>query len=157
MEIAKKQHDVYGEALEVMISTTNHFARVAIALLDDRSHPGWGQFTRCDHRTLQDAHDLLAAVWRFRNDFRQTNLSFDKSENDSTPERLWLAWLKKEISSWIEHPELVRFVQLILANQNQPLGYEAESRLCIAIMDKFGEVPWKASLRAAYEEDLNRD
>lgn len=156
LEIAKGQHDVYDEALGIIISTTNHFARIAIALLDDRGHQGWGQITRCDDRSLQAAHDLLAAVWRFKNAPRQSNLSLNNIEDGATPEKVWLNWLRYELSSWIDHPSLVRFVQLILANQNQPLGYEAESRLCIAIMDKFSSIPWRRSLRAAHEQDLLR-
>ena len=50
--------------------------------------------------------------------------------------------LSAEVESWIERPHFVRNVQLILCNQNQPVGYLAESQLCVDIIDHFRDVPW---------------
>ena len=70
MEVARKQHDVYSQALGIIVSQCNLYAEFARRLLDDADHPEWGTVERFDHRTLQHAHDLLAAVWRFRHDLR---------------------------------------------------------------------------------------
>ena len=51
----------------------------------------------------------------------------------------------------------MRSVQLILTNQNTPIGYAAETNLCLGIIDRFGSVPWKRRLREAYEKDLAND
>jgi hypothetical protein len=159
-EAAWKQHDVYGEALGAIIRTSNRLALFAKSLLDDKSHPNWGTIETCDHRTLQGAHDLLAAAWRFRHNFRQSELPLERSPEllvPHTPENLWLWWLRDEIEKWVWQPELVRDVQQILANQNQPAGYAAESRLCLALLDRFHDVPWNSRWRDAYESDLAKD
>ena len=64
------------------------------------------------------------------------------TDKESSPKLLWIDWLRKELSAWIDHPHLVRSVQLILANQNKPIGYAAEFRLCTDIVDRFHSVPW---------------
>lgn len=156
-EIAWKQHDIYDQALGTIIQTCNHLTRFARSLLDEKEHAAWGSIEDCDHRTLQGAHDLLAAVWRFRHDVRQAELLLERRPEPlvpHTPENLWLWWLRGEIQSWVWHPDLVRDVQLILANQNLPVGYAAESRLCLALLDRFSDVPWTPNWRDACEEDI---
>ena len=55
----------------------------------------WGTVESFDHRTLQGAHDLLAAVWRFRNDFRQSELPFVNKNSLDEVQELWLDWLRQ--------------------------------------------------------------
>ena len=116
-------------------ATTAHNARLPCnlfalrALLDDTDHPDWGTVETFDHRTLQRAHDLLAAVWRFRHDARQFELSLDvchprwsrplvDREAPVKPHDLlaevpgrWLDWLREEVDGWLHSPHLVRSVQ----------------------------------------------
>ena len=54
-------------------------------------------------------------------------------------------------------PQLVRSVQIILANQNKPIGYLAESRLCLGILDRFNSIPWDKSKWEAYESDAIKE
>ena len=158
--IAWSQHDVYHHALGTIIQTSNRLTLFAKLLLDDESHANWGRIENCDHRALQDAHDLLAAAWRFHNDFRQSELKLERGPEPLVPqtlENLWIWWLRDEIEKWVWQPALVRKVQLILANQNQPVGYAAESSLCLALLDRFHDVPWLPERRDAYERDLATD
>jgi hypothetical protein len=159
-EIAWKQHDVYGQALGAIIQTCNGLTLFAKALFHPETHSEWGTIESCDHRTLQAAHDILAATWRFRHDMRQAEFPLEKRPEPlvpHTPDNLWLWWLRGEIESWVWHPQLVRDVQLILTNQNQPIGYASESRLCLALLDRFPDVPWLSSKREALEKDLEND
>lgn len=119
--------------------------------MNDTEHHNWGQVETFDHRTLELAHDLIAAAWRFKNDSRQESLPFP--EAIPPPEALWLKWLQAETSAWIGAPKLVRSVQLILTNQNKPIGYLAESHLSLGIMDRFDSVPWTTGLRETLEDD----
>lgn len=154
MEVADKQHDVYGHALWIIVRKCNLYAEFARSLLDDDDHPEWGTVESFDHRTLQGAHDLLAAAWRFRNDFRESEMPFmDKNSLDEVQE-LWLDWLRHEISKWLHRPERVRWVQLILTNQNKPPGHLAEVQLALNIINGFSDVPWDQELREAYEASL---
>ena len=156
-KIAWKQHDVYREALGIIKQTCNRITLIAKEILDTNSCPEWGTITGCDHRTLQGAHDILAAAWRFRHDSRQGELPIEvnpKRVPIPEPEHIWLDWLQNEVRDWVWHPRLVRNVQLILSNQNQPFGYVAESRLCLALMARFSDVPWDSDWREAYQRDL---
>ena len=171
-EVAWKQHDVYSDALGIIVRTCNLFALRARALLDDTDHPDWGTVETFDHRTLQRAIDLLAAVWRFRHDARQFELSVDvrhprwrrplvDREAPVKPHDLlaevpgrWLDWLREEVDGWLHSPHLVRSVQLVVANQNEPAGYVAESQLELDLLGRFEDVPWIPELRAVVEADL---
>ena len=110
-EIAWKQHDVYGESLGAIIQVSNRLTLFAKSLLEDRCHANWGTIETCDHRTLQGAHDILAAAWRFQNDFRQSDLLLERRPEPlvaHSPENLWLWWLRDEIEKWVWQPALVR-------------------------------------------------
>ena len=163
-EVAWKQHDVYSEALGIIVSRCNQYAEFARHLLDDADHPDWGTVSSFDHRTLQHAHDLLAAVWRFRNNLRQPGLPFASKDSLDKVQTLWLEWVRNEISGWIYCPERVRLVQLILTHQNEPPGYMAETQLSLDIMDGFPDVPWDPqwreaaqAARAKYREELKAE
>ena len=153
MKVAGKQHDVYWQALRIIVSQCNLYAEFARSLLDDADHVEWGTIERFDHRTLQHAHDLLAAVWRFQHDYRQLQLPFVDTDKDPLDEvqALWLDWLRREIAGWIHYPERVRLVQLILTNQNKPPGSMAESQLALHIIDRFMDVPWHRGRREIHE------
>ena len=152
--LAWKQHDVYHDALAIIVDRCNRYAAFAKAVLNDTDHENWGRVFSFDHRTLQNAHDLLAAAWRFENDFRQGWLAFEIDQPAIRPEALWLDWLHAEVAAWIDHPHLVRTVHLILANQNQPTGYAAEARLCLDIIERFANVPWQTIWPATYKMRL---
>ena len=154
MEVARKQHDVYPQALEIIVWKCARYTEFARFLLNDADHPEWGTVDSYDHRTLQHAHDLLAAVWRFRNDFRQAVLPFAAKKSLHEVQTLWLDWLRHEITGWIDYPHRVRWVQLILANQHKLPGYIAEALLSLDIIDWFTDVPWKQQFREAYEATL---
>ena len=153
-EVAWKQHDVYSDALAIIVGTSNRHARFAREMLDDSEHAEWGTVDTFDHRTVQGAHDLLAAAWRFENDMRQPALPFEPDNPLDHVQRQWLEWLRRETADWTTAPRIVRSVQLILTNQNQPMGYRAEAQLGLDIMDSFEDVPWMDKLRAAYEADV---
>lgn len=147
-ETSWKQHDVYHQAIRSLIGTSNRLAQFAKAVLDDQRHEGWGEVESYDHRTLQGAHDLLAAVWRYRHADRQATLGCTASLETS-----WLDWLHAEVSGWIDHPGMVRAVQILLTNQNKPLGCTAETYLCRSILARFSDVPWKLARRQACESE----
>ena len=154
MEVASKQHDVYGQALWIIVRKCNLYAEFARRLLDDADHSEWGTVESFDHRTLQGAHDLLAAAWRCRYDFRQLELPFVNKNSLDEVQELWLDWLRNEIAGWFDYPKRVRWVQLILTNQNKPPGYVAEAQLALNIINWFWGVPWNQGLSEAHEADL---
>ena len=157
MEVASKQHDVYGQALWIIVSKCHQYTEFARSLLNDADHSEWGTVEHFDHRILQRGHDLLAAVWRFRNDFRQSELPFVNKNSLDEVQELWLDWLRNEIASWFDYPERVRLVQLILTNQNELPVYIAEAQLSLDIIGWYTEVPWNQTLREASEASLSEN
>ena len=147
--VAWRQHDVYYQALGIMVGTCIRYASFARKLLRDEAHEDWGRVRAdgYDHRTMQWTHDLLAAAWRFQNDFRQQPLPLDPAHGERQIEGLWLAWLRNEVESWIDEPQLVRSVMIILTNQSQAIGSVAETTLSRDLVNRFGAVPWEKSKR----------
>jgi len=137
--VAWSQNDVYGQALGIIRSGCASEVATAARILDLEA-PEWTQATEgIDHRTLQTAHDVLAAAWRFRADAGQGRLPLTVPQDLATE---WLAWLRAEVRSWRERPTLIHLVGMIITNQNTTSGYAAEDRLVVALMGRFDEVPW---------------
>lgn len=177
------QHNVYGEALRIIAKGCYRHTERASAIL------GYGDWERVstdeiDHRTLQYAHNILAAIWRFRYSFKLRQFDFPVEQTNSIDpnymnrwwkwsdwwkwrraweqERVieneitehWLKWLRDEIESWRDYPTLVRLVMKIIANQNRPVGYQAEAELAWELLISYDDVPWHKERLDAVEEGL---
>ena len=153
-EVASAQHDVYYEALQIIVKGCNQYARFAKLVLKTNEFDNWGYVHQYDHRTLQFQHDLLATVWRYETQASQ--LRVDCDEDKQSVQVRWLDWLKTEVLSWIEKPEWVRLVQIILENQNTPIGQKTETILSLEIMNHFSEVPWKSEMKSAFISELEK-
>ena len=153
VEIASAQHEVYFEALAIIVKKCNQYAIFARRLIHSEKFQNWGSVDRFDHRTLQFQHDLLATVWRYTSQASQLRLDFDGDERSI--QLRWLDWLDAEVNSWIERPEWVRLVQVILENQNTPLGQRTETLLSLQIMDYFPDVPWDSKLKYALMREVS--
>ena len=147
------QHDVYGEALGIITSICQEYTHLAHRILD--YWDGWEFIPSFDHRTLQYAHDVIAATWRFRGlpQIRQIALLIDrKVVEEPNFQRHWLNWLDVEVRSWMHDPYLIRFVVKILRNQNNPTGYQAEDDLKLILAQRYDDVPWsRPSLTVAHD------
>lgn len=147
-----RQHDVYESALRIIVATCQEYERFARAMLDVGT--GHECVTSVDHRTLQDAHDLLAAAWRFRWELRLRQFELPLEEMTSEEPQFvnhWLEWLGSEVRSWIKRPSLVQPVLDILHNQHSSEGYEAEARLAWEVMGVYYNVPWTTLVAAAVD------
>ncbi len=141
------QHDVYHSALWTVANTCQKYERYARRILgiDDFVE----HVREFDHRALQDAHDILAAVWRYRWELkvRQFSLHFEGGEHIDEPcfSRHWLSWLRDEVRTWLERPYLIREVIKILHNINSAEGYKSEAQLCWDLLQDYDDVPWTNS------------
>ena len=151
-EVASAQREVYYDALAVIVNKCNQYATFARRVIQSENFQNWGSVDRYDHRTLQFQHDLLATVWRYKTQASQLRLDCD--EDERSIQLRWLDWLASEINSWIERPEWVRLVQIILENQNTPLGQRTETLLSLEIMDYFSEIPWDGNLKCALRREV---
>lgn len=62
----------------------------------------------------------------------------------------------RKVAAWTGYPDRVRSIQVILANQNKPLGYMPESQLALKIMGGSRDVVYDRERRVASEADLTR-
>ena len=154
IEVASAQHDVYSAALEIIVKNCNRYALFARTVMQSENFQNWGYVHQYDHRTLQFQHDLLATVWRYETQASQRRIDCD--EDKQSVQVRWLDWLKTEVLSWIEKPEWVRLVQIILENQNTPIGQKTETILSLEIMNHFSEVPWKSEMKSAFISELEK-
>ena len=141
-----RQHEVYGDALRIIISACKAHSENAAALLQTTLPIGWQLGPTFDHRVLQDCHDILAAAWRYEANPAQGVLTFGRQPGDSEDVIRWLQWLQDQVTAWNTEPHLVRLVMTALANQNTAPGYAAETTLSESLKSLFNNVPWFRSL-----------
>ena len=158
-EVMWLQHDVFSQSVGIIAGRCQQHTRLAHRILGDRWDE-WNPVDSFDSRTLSFAHDSIAAAWRYRSlpELRQLRLPV----LDLTSERPdfvshWLNWLRDELDSWWNHPELVRPVAQILGNQNEDIGFRAEADLNWELMLHYYDVPWKHSRTDAAWADLEAD
>jgi len=145
MRLARAQHDVYGQALRLIIDgSRRHFLNACVIGGGDRSR--WPEDLPIDHRTLQDAHDIAAGAWRWRTRPPQNPLPLEQSRSAVPDVSSWLDWLRHEVASWWNEPSLVLAVVAIVTRQSTAIGYAGELRAQRALIRRYPEVPWTESL-----------
>lgn len=147
------QHDVYYDALRI-IRTECRDMTVRAASLLGQEPPSVIKIDGIDHRSLQTAHDLIAATWRFRSQIVQRHLPFADGEADLDQDNKladrWLLWLKQEVRSWYDAPHLVHQLMTIVEHGNTDTCYAAEDALGKSLLERYADVPWSESHRVQY-------
>ena len=93
---------------------------------------------RFDHRTLQDAHDLIAAWFRFsRDNGGQLRLGETDSEYQERLAKEWWAFSQEEIAALTSDDEFTRAVVSAAGFGNTDRGYAAEARLRAYLGDRY--------------------
>ena len=96
------QHDAYGQALTVLVGGASRRWCDAEALLDTTTDLGRAiRNDRFDHHVVQDAHDLLAALWRLQRGYLHPQLpGLGPTSAEQIADCLaWLArWVERECS-----------------------------------------------------------
>lgn len=139
------QHDMYSDALRIIVDGSLSHIRAAYSLSGHSCSDNLSRFRKFDHRTLQLAHDVIAAAWRYHCLKNEMPLFFHTDQISSIANR-WLTWLQTEVSLWFEQPDIVRNLVIVLANQNGEIGYRAEDLLTKALVERFRSVPWRDDL-----------
>lgn len=133
--IASIQHEVYGEALRIIIDFATNKHRKAEQVVDIRTElsdlrDGLDSF---DHRTLQWLHDSMAAA--FRMDYcLNADLFAHAAQNSHTPaeiNNLWFDFLRRELARvFANHLELPRLILTVAAYPNpDQKGSDGEDEL----------------------------
>jgi hypothetical protein len=130
--LSRLQHDVYSEMLgQIFKSARDRYLTAASLVgvedeLSQRLNGMWG----FDHRTLQTAHDRIAAYFRFQSpDSAQLRLGEDDVQYRDRLTREWREFLGGEVGELAQHDEYVRAVCTAAAFGNTEPGYTAEEKL----------------------------
>lgn len=149
------QHDLYG----ALSGYLYHYARErylkAIGLvgvetelsriLEEkepiRYSPQGRGFWDFDHRVLQDAHDHIAAYFRFAHDDRgQRALLFEGQKDEEVLSQKWSEFFHKESRELAEIEATNLAILGAVAFQNTEQGYRCEKQLREALRQRYGEL-----------------
>lgn len=134
--LAQTQHEVYGEALNIII------AKCKGHVDSQRTLPRAETVKQViDHRTLQVAHDIVAAAWRHAVLVSDQNISEDG----------WLGALAKEVDAWVDQPRLIFLICCIMDNQNCETGYEAEDALRDMLIERYRHICFYSSINERHQ------
>lgn len=142
IDFAWKQHDVYAEAIDIILQNCAHQIRNACVVtgIDPFEFASFGSL---DHRTIQHTHDLLAAVFRFGVEPPNEQLDLFKTKNYVKSTGEWLKWLTFETRNWHNQPKILFYFRELSKFQNEERGLVAEAGIAKEIKEYFRVVPWK--------------
>lgn len=126
------QHASYGEKVSKLFDYARLRYLAAAELLQVEDHLTRLLRPMCtfDHRSLQHAHDLLAACFRYQTaDSAQPRLGEDPKAHQQRLASEWDAWFTREVSERLEDPTFTRAILTAAAYANQDQGLQAESVL----------------------------
>lgn len=127
-----QQHDAYQQALSIIVNEARRRLREAEALLGPTPLGNEVRLDRFDHHVLQDAHDLLAAIWRLEHGHLQPALDLAGLHIEASATQ-WLDWLKWKVSVMDGH--LMRDI-LMLGYMDPDPEHSAERRLLGTLHDE---------------------
>jgi hypothetical protein len=91
-----------------------------------------------DHRTLQDAHDLIAAWYRFsRDDGGQLRLGESPDDYDKRLAQEWREFSEREVARLASTDEFTRDILTAAVFANTDRGYAAESGAREYLKDRY--------------------
>lgn len=147
------QNEVYKDALRIIVDGSLGHIRAAHSLVGSEHPDNLNRFGKFDHRTLQLAHDVIAAAWRYHCLITEMPLFFHTDRTTRIANK-WLTWLQTEVNVWFDQPNIVRNLIIVLANQNVENGYRAEDLLTKALVQRFWIVPWQDFLLELADKSL---
>jgi hypothetical protein len=101
------------------------------------------EVTAFDHRVLQDAHDIIAAAFRYHHDDGgQLRLFEDPERQRLRYLSSWTLWLDEQIQELVSYAQFVRSTVECVVFSNTEMGYMAENRLCDLLLTHFSAGDW---------------
>ena len=94
-----------------------------------------------DHRVLQDAHDRIAAFYRFaHDDGGQLGLGMDFQKYEDALREKWSSFLHEETRSLAQNDAINLAILGAAAYQNTEQGYAHEGRLLELLRERYGDL-----------------
>jgi hypothetical protein len=136
-----KQHDAYHQALAIIVQEALGRLKRAEALLGPSALGDLVRQNDFDHHVLQDAHDLIAAIWRARHGHTHPTLPLAGLHIEKAATE-WLDWLRSFVRAELDD-RLMRSVLIVGYVDPDPehteeryLLDELERRLKAAVADR---------------------
>jgi hypothetical protein len=126
------QHDLYFPLLGLLVQYSKERYLNAIRLIGVKTELAKlvEQIKRFDHRVLQNAHDRIAAYYRFAHDNRgQMPLPFDNKTYEDFLIEEWSTFFTEEAQKLTESDPIVIAILTAVAYENTQKGYAAEKHL----------------------------
>ena len=136
------QHAVYSEMVVRLFTAPRDRYLVAAALLrlDTELVGRLRSMNGFDHRTLQLAHDRIAAFFRFsRDDGGQLQLGESEADYHRRLEEAWREFVQSEVGRLTTDDEFVRAICTAAAFGNKEPGVAAEHWLDQFLRQRYGE------------------
>lgn len=152
-DVGWQQHDVYNRALGIIVNECRGAVVRAATILALEPPPVATASVKFDNRDLQFAHDIMAATWRFRSYVNQAELPISGAQTDLMTD--WLNWLRAEVISWQETPQLIRMVIEILGQADsvdEADGVDSVDQLTYTLLQRYVDVPWSKSIQELFSK-----
>src|ERR1035438_8624097 len=124
------QHSVYGEMVVRLFTgpRDRYLAAAALLRTDNELSKRLRSMDGFDHRTLQLAHDRMAAFFRFRDDGGQLQLGESEKDYRRRLEESWREFVQTEVRELTTDDEFARAICTATAFGNKEPGVAAETR-----------------------------
>jgi len=135
------QHDLYDKLMVRLFtySKARYYTAVRVLGVETELRRRVSSIKSFDHRVLQEAHDKIAAYYRFAHDPRgQMPLPFDGLSYEEYLMRGWCMFFDGEVERLVEMDEVPRTILTAVAYQNTPVGYQSEDRLMAILTESYG-------------------
>ena len=137
------QHDEYGSIISKFVSRAIEKYRYAEALLEVRTEIGKKlpslSTLLFDHRVVQEPHDLIAALFRFK-EYPHGPL-FKEAVDKPDCIRRWYQFASREIEELLEQsPDFARAMVLAIAEPNNKIGYANEDIMLEFLKNRYHEM-----------------
>ena len=136
------QHAVYGEMVVRLFTgpRDRYLAAAALLRVDDQLSQQLRSMDGFDHRTLQLAHDRIAAFFRFaHDDGGQLQLGETEADYRQRLAASWREFVQLEVERLTTENEFTRAICTATAFGNKKPGVEAEHWLDQFLRDRYGE------------------
>ena len=137
------QHRVYEQVIAGWVGRLMHVFAKAEALTGSGSILAM-QIQHChrfDHRTVQGAHDLVAAAFRWR--YTPTTPLFAGVGLNEDFEARWRGFARQEFEAFLLQPRTAALWATAVARGNTPAGLAAEREIDEQLRDWYHDVPWR--------------
>lgn len=123
------QHELYRNHVFMLFAVAKSKIIQADAILDANLliTEKVKEINRFDHRVLQDAHDIIAAAYRYHNDDggQMNLLHLDEALLDRYKTE-WAKWFSQELVTLLSYPRFIRSVVESVVFSNSELGYAGQ-------------------------------